>query len=157
LEEALRTIHNGSVALVEHKQGDARTCVELLQRMELADQVVVQSFDWDFVRNCHELAPRMALAALGKEELTEEKLDAIAATGANVVGWDHKHVGRAQIEAIHRRGWQAWVYTVNDPARARELAAAGIDGIITDAPALVRSEIGQAASTTPAAEAAPVE
>ena len=42
---------------------------------------------------------------------------------------------RREIEAIHAKGLKAWVYTVDDPARARQLIAAGIDGIITNVPA----------------------
>jgi glycerophosphoryl diester phosphodiesterase len=135
LEEALEVIQAGSTTLIEHKSGDAKTCIELLKRKELLDQVVVQSFDWKFVAECRALDQHVALAALGNKELTTEKLDAIAKTGARVVGWDQKEIGPAQIELIHARGWKAWVYTVDDPARAKELIAAGIDGLITNVPA----------------------
>jgi glycerophosphoryl diester phosphodiesterase len=33
------------------------------------------------------------------------------------------------------------VWTVNDPAEAKDLAAAGVDGIITDVPAIVLGAI----------------
>ncbi len=36
------------------------------------------------------------------------------------------------IQELHRRGWRALVYTVNDAGVAQRLIAAGIDGIITD-------------------------
>lgn len=42
------------------------------------------------------------------------------------------------IESIHRAGLQAWVWTVNDELRARELQALGIDGICTDDPELIQ-------------------
>ncbi|WP_163541693.1 glycerophosphodiester phosphodiesterase [Occultella kanbiaonis] len=38
------------------------------------------------------------------------------------------------IEGIHAAGMEAWVWTVNDPARALEVAAMGADAICTDAP-----------------------
>lgn len=41
------------------------------------------------------------------------------------------------VDAIHAAGMQAWVWTVNDPARALEIAAMGADAICTDAPAQV--------------------
>lgn len=134
LEEALDTIQQGSVTLIERKGGDAATCINLLREKQLLDHVVVQSFDWRYVSDCHRLAPDLVLAALGSKELTAEKLDEIERTGSRIVGWDHKEIGREQIEAIHRRGLRAWVYTVNDPERAKELIEAGIDGIITDFP-----------------------
>ncbi len=134
LEEALETIQKGSMTLIERKSGDAATCINLLREKQLLDHVVVQSFDWKYVSDCHRLAPDLVLAALGSKELTPEKLDEIQRTGSRIVGWDHKEIGRQQIEAIHQRGLRAWVYTVNDPQRANELIEAGIDGIITDFP-----------------------
>ncbi|GAB2621337.1 glycerophosphodiester phosphodiesterase [Pseudactinotalea suaedae] len=41
------------------------------------------------------------------------------------------------VAAIHHTGLQVWVWTVNDPARALEIAAMGADAICTDAPAEV--------------------
>jgi glycerophosphoryl diester phosphodiesterase len=36
------------------------------------------------------------------------------------------------VERIHAAGMRALAYTVNDPATAGRLAAAGVDGLITD-------------------------
>ena len=78
------------------------------------------------------------LGALGSKELTAEKLDQLSAAGVQIVGWDHKAIGRDEIAAIHQRSLRAWVYTVDEPARAQELIAAGIDGLITNTPAEMR-------------------
>jgi glycerophosphoryl diester phosphodiesterase len=135
LREALDVIQQRSCTLIERKGGDAGTCVRLLTEKQLLDQVVVQSFDWDFVRSCRRLAPRLALAALGSKQCTLSKLEKAQQTGCQVIAWNHNEMGPEQIEEIHRRGLKAWVYTVNDPARAKDLIRAGIDGIITDDPA----------------------
>jgi len=137
LDEALDVIQKGSITLIERKGGDAATCVNLLRDKRLLDRVVVQSFDWQFVEQCHRLAPDLVVAALGSKELTDDKLDQIQRTGSRIVGWDQKEIGRRQIEEIHRRGLRAWVYTVDDEQRAQELIDAGIDGIITNDPAKI--------------------
>ena len=137
LEQSLDVIQAGSMTMVEHKTGDARTCVELLQRKKYADKVIVQSFDWKFITECHKLDASILLGALGKEEVTEERLDQIAKTGAKVVGWNQKDITKRDIDLIHKRGFKAWVYTVDEPARAKELIAAGIDGIISNRPAVM--------------------
>ena len=136
LTESLDLIQTGSVALIERKKGDAATCIQLLREKRLVDKVVVQSFDWQYVRDCHDLEPTLVLAALGggKDALSEARLTAAAATGASIIAWDHNKLTKTQIDAIHARGLKAWCYTLDDSARARELAAAGIDGIITNAP-----------------------
>ena len=134
LSDSLDLIQAGSVTLIERKKGDAATCIRLLREKKLTETVVVQSFDWQFVRDCHKLEPTLVLAALGKDPLTEKRLAAAADTGASIIAWDHAKLSRPQIAAIHARGLKAWAYTVDDSARAKDLASAGIDGIITNAP-----------------------
>ena len=113
----------------------------MLKRKRLLDKVVVQSFDWDYRKECQRLAPQLTLAALGDKELTEGKLDRVKATGARIVAWSHKELGKRECDAIHRRNWKAWVYTVDDSARAIQLLDAGVDGLITNSPATIQETI----------------
>lgn len=146
LEESLDVIQPGSATLIERKAGDAATCVELLKRKKLIDQVVVQSFDWKFLADCRRLAPELALVALGGEELNDERLDEIAALGATGVGWHDDDVSQDTVLAAHDRGLKIWVWTVDNLDRGRELAGWGVDGIITNAPAAMRGALKQAPS-----------
>lgn len=144
LDEALAAIQAGSMTLIERKTGDPATCVALLKEKKLLDQVVVQAFDWEFLAGCHAIAPELVLGALGHKEFAPARLDEIAGTGATVVGWEDKFVDAAVIEAIHARGWKAWVWTVDDHDRAVQLVQAGIDGIITNRPAEIRAVVERA-------------
>src|SRR6266436_4268205 len=54
LAEALDTIQQRNVALIERKAGDAATCLHVLREMRLINRVIVQSFDWDYLRALHE-------------------------------------------------------------------------------------------------------
>ncbi len=141
LEQSLAAIQPRSVTLIERKAGDAATCVELLRRLKLLEAVVVQAFDWDYLRDFHRLAPDTPLMALGDKELTEAKLDEAKELGVLGVAWNAKSLSAAEIAAAHQRGLKIWCYTVDDPARARELAAAGINGIITNRPAEIRQTL----------------
>lgn len=52
--------------------------------------------------------------------------------------WPHRlMVDRPLVEAIHGAGGRVIVWTVNDPADARALAAIGVDGICTDVPEVI--------------------
>jgi glycerophosphoryl diester phosphodiesterase len=42
------------------------------------------------------------------------------------------------VEELHSAGYKVAVWTVNDPAKARELAELGVDYLITDHPEKVR-------------------
>lgn len=153
LVEALETIQAGGAALIERKAGDAETLVNLLRARGWLGQVVVQSFDWDFLRAARRLAPDLILGALGppstrsgrkltdeEKVLTPEYLAEIRALGAQLVVWNRQVTAAA---AAHARaaGLRVWVYTINDPAEAAALVALGVDGIITDDPAAVRARL----------------
>jgi glycerophosphoryl diester phosphodiesterase len=134
LDESLDVIQAGSMTLIEHKAGDAKTCLDLLKKKDLLDKVVVQSFDWQFLADCRQLDSSLVLGALGDKELTPARLDQIDKLGVQAVGWNHKFITPREIKLVHDRGYKAWVYTVDDPARAKELIAAGLDGLITNVP-----------------------
>ncbi len=144
LTEALDTIRRGSVTLIERKAGDAATCAHLLRERGLTDRVVVQSFDWDFLRALHTLAPEQALGALGptgqEKPMGPAHVAAVIEFGARVIVWNEV-VTPEGIQAAHDGGLKVWVYTIDDPKKARALVALGVDGIITNRPALIRQTL----------------
>jgi glycerophosphoryl diester phosphodiesterase len=135
LVESLAAIQAGSTTLIERKAGDAATLVKLLEREKLTDKVVVQSFDWEFVKECRKLSPTMTLCTLSGKAANSEQIEAAAATGADVIVWNHEKLRREQIDLIHKLGKKAWVYTIDDPQKAADFIASGIDGVITNKPA----------------------
>jgi glycerophosphoryl diester phosphodiesterase len=149
LTQSLDLIQAGSTTLIERKAGDAKTLVKLLEEKKLTEQVVVQSFDWEFVAECRRLSPHLALATLSGKPASDEQIRAAAATGADLIVWNHEKIGRPQINLIHSLGKRAWVYTVDDPKRAGDFLAAGIDGIITNRPAEMRSLRDRSQRTAP--------
>jgi glycerophosphoryl diester phosphodiesterase len=138
LIESLDLIQPRSVTLIERKAGDAQRLVSLLEQKKLIDDVVVQAFDWKFIADCRKLSPRLALGTLSGKPASEEQIRAAAATGADLIVWDHKKIDREQIALIHQLGKKAWAYTIDDPARAAFLLASGLDGVITNKPAEMR-------------------
>ncbi len=57
---------------------------------------------------------------------------------------DHPH--HSMIDARYmawarRRGWRVYTWTVDDPAEAQRLARLGVDGIITNKPAVIRAAL----------------
>jgi len=137
LVESLDLIQARSVTLIERKKGDAPALIKLLEEKKLLDTVVVQAFDFEFVAECRKLAPRLALGALCGKPANDDQIRAAVATGADLIVWDHKKIGRPQIELIHRLGKKAWIYTVDDLDKAKLFITGGIDGIITNTPAEV--------------------
>jgi glycerophosphoryl diester phosphodiesterase len=154
LAEALDTIQQGSVTLIERKGGPPAACIQLLREKHLINKVVVQSFDWEYLRAFHEQEPDQVLGALGPtdrlsdgthpggrpKELNTAWLDELQKTGAKVVVWSDK-VSRETVQLAHQRGLKVWVYTIDDPAQANELLDMGVDGIITNATPVIRKAL----------------
>jgi glycerophosphoryl diester phosphodiesterase len=137
LAEALDLIQSRSMTAIERKGGDARTLIRLLEEKKVIDRVMVQSFDWAFIAECRKLSPRLTLGTISTKPASEEQIRAAAATGADIIVWNQEKIGRAQIALIHQLGKKAWAYTIDDPQRAAQFIAAGLDGIITNKPALI--------------------
>ncbi len=153
LAEAVETIRAGGLPLIERKAGDAAPLVRLLRERGWLREVVVQSFDWAFVRAARELAPELVRGALGppasrdgrrltdaEKALSTEFIEAIQQLGAQVVVWN-RQVSADAVAHAHARGLRVWVYTINDPDEAARLVALGVEGIITDHVDAVRSRL----------------
>jgi glycerophosphoryl diester phosphodiesterase len=154
LSQALEFVCAGGAALVEHKAGEPRICIRLLREKGWLNQVVIQSFDWHFLRRFHEEEPSAMLAALGParrlpngkrplgvvRKLNLAWLHQVSKTGARVVVWSQK-VSKRAVHLAHERGLKVWVYTINEPRLARRLLAAGVDGIITNDPGMLRKVV----------------
>jgi glycerophosphoryl diester phosphodiesterase len=149
LQAALDLIQSRGITLIERKGGDPATLSKLLAERNLLNQLVVQSFDWQFLRGFHQLQPTQVLGALGpagsragrrltdaEKALSRTWLDEVKATGARIAVWN-RQVDAAAVKEAHGLGLQVWVYTINELDVAASLLEAGVDGIITDNPALI--------------------
>ena len=134
LDHALEVIQRGSIAMIEHKAGSAENLIALLRRQRFVDEVLVQSFDWDFVARAHALEPRLALGALGEGPITDARLAALPATHAHLVHWDVHDIRAEDVERLHALGYLTCVYTANADATLAGAAALGIDAITTNHP-----------------------
>ncbi len=138
LEDSIDLIQKGSVTLIERKAGDAKTCVDLLERKEIVQDVVVQAFDWKFLADCRKLRKDLVLGALGTGKLSDEKIEEIKQTGAQAVGWQFLALREKEIQLLHDAGFKVWAWTVDDEKAAERLIEWGIDGIISNYPAKIK-------------------
>jgi glycerophosphoryl diester phosphodiesterase len=144
LAESLDLIQAGNLTLIHHKEGDAATCLKLLREKDLVNKVVVQSFDWNYLKDFHRLEPRQLLGALGPlwsragKQLSEAEkvldkswVDEVKGVGARVVVWNQQ-ITREAVAYAHQQGMKVWVYTIDDPAEANSMLDLGADGLITN-------------------------
>ncbi|MDD5139574.1 MAG: glycerophosphodiester phosphodiesterase family protein [Verrucomicrobiales bacterium] len=144
LDESLDLIQDGNLTLIHHKEGDAATCLKLLREKNLVNKVIVQSFDWNYLKDFHQLEPNQVLGALGplwsrggkqltnaEKVLDQSWVDEVKSNGARLVVWNNQ-ITREAVDYAHQHGMKVWVYTINEPAMANKMLDLGADGIITD-------------------------
>lgn len=91
----------------------------------------VHSFDHRIAQRIHEAATMVPVGILTDSYLVDAP-HALAAAGARDY-WSHREmVDQALVDAIHSVGGRVIVWTVNDAADARRLAALGVDGLCSD-------------------------
>jgi glycerophosphoryl diester phosphodiesterase len=134
LAEALDAIYP-AIPLVERKGGDAKALVAELRRLDAIDLVVVQAFDWPWLREVRAAEPKLALGVLGGKALTKALLDEAAAMQAGLVHWDHRTLDVAAAAEARASGALLCVYTVDPDVLLLGAAAIGCELITTNRPA----------------------
>jgi glycerophosphoryl diester phosphodiesterase len=100
-----------------------------------ASNVLVSSFDLVALDAIHRLDPDLATAWLTPPGFDQHvALDTAAGRGHRALHPHHQSVDASLVDAAHDRGLALNTWTVDDPGRIRELAAMGVDGIITNVP-----------------------
>lgn len=125
----------------------AAAVAELVAARDIYQQTIVSSFHPPTVTRLRQLDPRLRTGQLlGDVGDPVAALDSVVAAGHQAI---HPWVGSltgdtagALVAAAHSAGIWVLVWTVNDPADLRHLAAAGVDGVIVDDPAAAVALLG---------------
>jgi glycerophosphoryl diester phosphodiesterase len=131
--EMITNILPHATPLIEHKTGSASAYVTALQELGVTTKVMLQSFDWSFLRTVSGLDSSIPLCALGNGLITTDKLAGVIRSGAGTVAWEKAAVNPDSVNLVHSMGLKLFVWTL---ARG-EVAAfidMGVDGVITDSP-----------------------
>jgi glycerophosphoryl diester phosphodiesterase len=110
----------------------------------LPGAVLVSSFDRAVIDRVHAVAPSVPTGWLYLGDAAAPEWAATA--GHRAVHPHHLSIDAALVGAAHERDLLVAAWTVDEPPRARELAALGVDIVITNAPDEVRAAITPPAS-----------
>ena len=144
LEEALELLRGRSTPVIEIKPEDIGQDVAMIvQKLGIEKEVFVQSFSPRAIREFHEVLPGVTTGYLTGNKVSDDSIARArehrriaAEAGASVVVCNYKLADQAYIEELHSSGFIVWVYTVDDEGIMRSLMESGIDGIITNVPAV---------------------
>jgi glycerophosphoryl diester phosphodiesterase len=121
---------------------DDHVAVEVLAALAErgAGRRLLSSFRAATVDRCRRLDPSVPTAWL-TYEIGPDTVDALAAKDHTAVHPFEATITAEQIERCHDAGILVNAWTCNDPARFAALVAAGVDGVITDVPDVMRAAL----------------
>ena len=154
LDELLALVPKGKKMFIELKaRSEALPAVdESLKRSKLSpDQAVIITFHHEVAEAAKKKWPQLKVYWLHDYKQDKQtgqfpNLDDLIARAkaAKVDGLNLNHnfpLDAAAVKKIHDAGLGCYVWTVDDPVKARALVAAGVDGITTNRPGALRREI----------------
>jgi glycerophosphoryl diester phosphodiesterase len=167
--------HRGGRALFPENSPDPdhfiALLLELLQKENFADRVIVQSFDWRTLLLVQQRAPAIPTVYLtiqagptptvtldsrsvwtaGFDPLTHGGTvpAAIKAAGGSIWSPYYKDVSGESIAEAHQLGLTVVVWTVNKPDDMDAMIGLGVDGIISDRPDLLRQAAAKSGASLP--------
>jgi glycerophosphoryl diester phosphodiesterase len=126
---------------IEIKDASGRACdswivektAELVRSLDMANDVIVSSFNHEYLMRMKTAAPEIRRAAL----IDRPVLDPIAILArleAVALNPNHRYLDEATTKRVLQAGYQVLVWTVNEKPDMERLLSWGVTGIITDFP-----------------------
>lgn len=145
LSEILETVPEGKQLVVELKSG--REVIPHLQRVVeksgKEDQVIFISFGWKTILETKKTFPDNNCYWLSSSKNgLKKRMKQAAEAGLEGINLSYKIVDEDIVEQAKANNLEVLVWTVNDPAVAREMTGLGVVAITTDRPRWLKEETG---------------
>jgi glycerophosphoryl diester phosphodiesterase len=128
-----------------HDQDLERRVVEIVETGGMTNSVICMSLKLDAVKKIKSLRPTWRAGLLMSVAAGD-----LASINADFLAVNASFVDRRFVRQAHAINKQVFVWTVNDAVSMSTMIGRGVDGLITDRPALARSVLEQRAEMNPA-------
>jgi glycerophosphoryl diester phosphodiesterase len=147
--------------------------LEVLAREGFSERVMIQSFDWRTLQLVQARQPKIPTVYLSIESDEESTVypdkpspwtagfdpmrfgkstaQAVHAAGGKIWSPFYRNIDLAKVEEAHKLGLRVVVWTVNDGTEMARLIDMGVDGIISDAPDILRATMAAKGMALPRA------
>ena len=127
-----------------HDQQLEQRVAQIVEAHDMASNVILMSLKLDAVRKMKTLRPAWKVGLLMSVSAGN-----LQSSGADFLAVNAAFANRHFISSAHRQGRDVYVWTVNDAPTMSTMIGRGVDGLITDKPALARSVLVQRAQLSP--------
>lgn len=127
---------------VQHEDDEVAVVAALpamWQRFNLAGRARCTSFNPRLLHRLQQQAPELPRGFLVEDDFAGDIVQVAQALGCDAIGPNVNLLNAELVSQAHSAGLWVSTWTVNDRQRALELEAMGVDGLITDTPALAKS------------------
>ncbi len=150
LEEVLAAVRGRSRLVIElkyygHDQQLEQRVVDIVESMGMADQVVVMSLKLPGIEKLKALRPGWTAGLLAATALGD-----LTRLGVDFLAVNQKLATPAFIKRAHDSGKGVYVWTVDDGLSLSRWMSMGVDGVITNEPALAKDILAQRADLSSA-------
>ena len=142
LQEVIDLIRDKGIFLqIELKESNMqRHLLDLIQKNNLEERVMVISFLHEELRKIKELNPNIKTGILiGQKSI--DPLERLRQVRADAISMRHTLVNKRLVERLHQNNIELTVWVVNEPRDVRRAVDLGVDIIGTDKPDLVISQL----------------
>ncbi len=127
-----------------HDQQLEQRVVDIVEARDMASEIVVMSLKVDAVQKMKSMRPNWRAGLLMSVAAGDLKN-----VGADFLAVNAGFVNRRFVASAHDRGQDVYVWTVNDAPTMSTMVGRGVDGLITDKPALARRVLVERAKMSP--------
>jgi glycerophosphoryl diester phosphodiesterase len=128
-----------------HGQQLEERVARIVDERGMAGQIAVMSLELDQVRKMKALRPDWKVGLLMSVTAGD-----LQSSGADFLAVNAAFSGRRFVRSAHLRGTKVYAWTVNDASAMSAMIGRGVDGLITDKPALAKAVLAQRARMSPA-------
>lgn len=125
--------------------GIEKKVVELVSEFDMQNHVLFSSFDYRTLLHFKELAPKIPVALLYNKAQSNYLLpnQLVKKYKVDAFNCSYRQLSRGWIANLNEYRIPSFIYTVNSKKRMQKLIEAGVNGIFTDKPDLLRNVVEQ--------------
>lgn len=125
----------------DRTHGVEEQVINLVKKYDMESHISISSFDYRALEKLNKLAPRLSTALLYNKKQSGSILphQLVKMYKVDAFNCSYRQLSKKWISDLHEHNIPSFIYTVDAPSKMRQLISAGVKGIFTNKPDVLRS------------------